>query len=402
MYDILVSGGGITGLSTALALRETFGEALKIAVIDPAFGMREANVRVSALAAGSVNLLDAIGIWPQIANLAGPMQSLKVTDSRRNDAVRALYLQFDEPLESGEPFSFMIRNRDVLQALEKKIRNSAIDILTTSVKRLIPGTRCVELRLADGSTQKARLVIGADGVKSQVRRSAGIEIVAHDYKRSAIVATLAHEEDHHGEAIQHFLPPGPFAMLPLAGKHSSIVWTEYREDVAGFLSLSPDDFLEQVERRFGYALGKFTIEDGPAEFPLRVHIARSFIARRIALVGDAAHLVHPLAGQGLNLGFRDIAALVEALAGQIRLGLDPGDANALEAYQSARFFDTASMVATTHGLHTLFANDLAPLRLLRDLGLGVVDRMPGLKRRLIRDAAGLQGHVPSLLLGRLP
>ena len=402
MYDILVSGGGISGLSMALALRATFGEGLKVGVVDPAFGTRETNVRASALAAGSVNLLSAIGIWPEIADLAGPMRSLKVTDSRRNDAVRPLYLQFDEPLESGEPFSYMVRNRDVLQALERKVRSSAIDILKTSVKRLVPSSRGVELRLADGSTQKARLVIGADGVNSQIRRSAGIEIVAHDYKRSAIVATLAHEEDHHGEAVQHFLPPGPFAMLPLAGKRSSIVWTEYREDVAGFLALSPADFLEQVERRFGYALGQFQIEDKPADFPLRVHLARSFIAPRIALIGDAAHLVHPLAGQGLNLGFRDIAALVEALAEQIRLGLDPGEATALEAYQGARSFDTASMVAATHGLHTLFANDLGPLRLLRDLGLGIVDRMPRLKRRLIHDAAGLQGQVPSLLLGRLP
>ena len=172
--------------------------------------------------------------------------------------------------------------------------------------------------------------------------------------------------------------------------------------MAGFLSLPPEEFLDQVEKRFGYSLGRFQIEDGPAAFPLRVHLARSFIAPRIALIGDAAHLVHPLAGQGLNLGFRDIAALVECLAEQIRLGLDPGEETALEAYQNARFFDTAAMVAATHGLHTLFANDLGPLRLLRDFGMGLVDRMPRLKRRLIKDAAGLQGEVPALLLGRLP
>ena len=402
MYDILVSGGGISGLSTALALHATFGDALKIAVIDPAFGAREANVRTSALAAGSVNLLQAIGIWDQVADRAGPMRSLKITDSRRNDAIRPLYLQFDEPLESGEPFSYMVRNRDVLEALEQKISASPIQIFKTSVTRLMKSSRHVDVRLAQGDSLKARLVIGADGVQSRVRRSAGIETIAHDYKRSAIVATLSHEEDHHGEATQHFLPPGPFAMLPMAGKQSSIVWTEFREDVAGFLSLPPEEFLDQVEKRFGYSLGRFQIEDGPAAFPLRVHLARSFIAPRIALIGDAAHLVHPLAGQGLNLGFRDIAALVECLAEQIRLGLDPGEETALEAYQNARFFDTAAMVAATHGLHTLFANDLGPLRLLRDFGMGLVDRMPRLKRRLIKDAAGLQGEVPALLLGRLP
>ena len=402
MYDILVAGGGISGLSTALALRAIFGEALRIGVIDPVFGAREANVRTSALAAGSVNLLAAIGVWPEIEDRAGPMRALQITDSRRNDSVRPLYLQFDEPLETGAPFSFMVRNADVIGALERRVRASGIDILDKAVKRVMPHARFAEVKLADGNVQKARLLIGADGVRSQVRRSAGIETISHDYKRAAIVATLQHEEDHHAIAVQHFLPPGPFAMLPLAGRRSSIVWTEYQEDVASYLALPADDFISEVERRFGYSLGAFKLEDGPAAFPLRVHLARSFIAPRIALVADAAHLVHPLAGQGLNLGFRDIAALVEALAEQIRLGLDPGEATALEAYQQARFFDTATMVAATHGLHTLFANDIAPLRLIRDLGMGLVDRMPVLKRRLIQDAAGLQGQVPALLLGRLP
>ena len=402
MFDILVAGGGISGLSTALALRATFGEALRIGVVDPAFGAREANVRTSALAAGSVNLLNAIGIWSEIVDRAGPMRRLNITDSRRNDSIRPLYLQFDEPLEDGAPFSYMVRNSDVVAALEQKILTQGIELVKSAVTRLLPESRYIELRLSDGQVFKARLVIGADGVKSQVRRSAGIETISHDYKRSAIVATLSHDEDHHGEAVQHFLPPGPFAMLPMAGRRSSIVWTEYQDDIASYLNLPTDEFLEQVERRFGYALGTFKLEDGPAAFPLRVHLARSFIAPRIALVADAAHLVHPLAGQGLNLGFRDIAALVEALAEQIRLGLDPGDADALEKYQRARFFDTATMVAATHGLHRLFANDIAPLRLVRDLGMGLVDRMPRLKRRLIQDAAGLQGRVPALLLGRLP
>lgn len=402
VYDILIAGGGIAGLSTALALRSTFGNGLRISVVDPAFGTREPNVRTSALAAGSVNLLDAIGVWGSIANRAEPMRNLKITDSRRNDAVRPLYLQFDELLESGKPFSFMVRNADLIDALAKKLRESSIDVLNASVVRLISSSRFVELHLSDASIQKTRLLIGADGVNSKVRRSAGIETISYDYKRSAIVASLSHEEEHEGEATQHFLPPGPFAMLPLTGKCSSIVWTEYQEDVAGYLAMPADLFLQEVERRFGYSLGAFKIEDGPVAFPLRVHLARSFIAKRIALVADAAHLVHPLAGQGLNLGFRDIASLVEALAAQIRLGLDAGDATALETYQRARFFDTAAMVAATHGLHRLFANDMTPLRLIRDLGLGLVNRMPLLKRRLIQDAAGLQGQVPALLRGRLP
>ncbi len=402
MRDVLISGGGIAGLSTALALRATFGENFRIVVIDPAFGTREPNVRTSALAAGSCHLLDAIGVWRQIVNSAGPILSMNITDSRGNDSLRPLFLSFDKPLENGAPFAFMVRNADVVAALEQKARDENIEIRSTSVMRIIADSRSIEVRLSDGTAEQSHLVIGADGVQSRIRKSAGIETVSHDYARSAIVATLTHDEDHGGQATQHFLPSGPFAMLPMQGRRSAMVWSEYGADAPSYITLPHVEFLEEIERRFGYSLGRFEIEEGPSFFPLRVHLARSFIAPRVALIGDAAHLVHPLAGQGLNLGFRDIAALVESLASSVRLGLDPGEASALENYQRARFFDTASMVAATHGLHTLFSNDIGPLRLLRDLGMGIVDRMPRLKNKLMKDAAGLQGRVPSLLLGRLP
>ncbi len=402
VQDVLIAGGGIGGLTLALALRETFGETFRVAVADPAFGARDASVRASALTAGSRHLLEAIGIWPQLADRAQPMLGMKITDSRRNDAVRPLFLDIDQPLANGEPFAFMIQNRDLLGLLEAQVSARGVTLLPAAVSRIVTGERGVDIRLADASQHHARLLVGADGVQSRVRRVSGIATINHDYRRSAIVATLAHEEEHHGIAVQHFLPAGPFAMLPLCGRRSSIVWTERRDDAAAMLQLSDEDFLAEVERRFGYGLGRFTMEDRPAAFPLRVHLARRFIAPRTALIGDAAHLVHPLAGQGLNLGYRDIAALVSSLAKPVRLGLDPGDEDGLADYQRARFFDTASMVAATHGLHRLFSNDIAPVRLLRDIGLGLVNRLPRLKRSFVREAAGISGDVPALLRGRLP
>jgi 2-octaprenyl-6-methoxyphenol hydroxylase len=402
VHDILISGGGVAGLSFAIALRRTFGPQLRVAVIDPALGSREANVRTSALTAGSRNLLGAIGVWGRISERAQPIHAMKITDSRRNDAVRPLFLAFDEPLEDGSPFAWMIQNRDLVEALESEASSAGVEIFRASVSRVIDQGRAIEIRLRDGRSFSAKLVVGADGVQSRVRRSCGIETIGHDYRRTAIVATLSHEESHDGVAVQHFLPPGPFAMLPLTGRRSSIVWTEYADQARNYLSLPEADFLAEVDRRFGPSLGRFSLEGAPAAFPLRVYMARRFTARRIALIGDAAHLVHPLAGQGLNLGLRDVAALTSALARQLRLGLDPGAEEVLSSYERARFFDTAAMIAGTDGLHWLFSNDSAPLRFVRDLGLGLVDRMPRLKRSLVREAAGLSGDTPSMLSGFLP
>jgi 2-octaprenyl-6-methoxyphenol hydroxylase len=402
VHDILISGGGIAGLSLATALRRIFGPQLRVAMIDPSFGAREPSVRTSALTAGSRNLLAAIGVWPAVAPSAQPILGMKITDSRRNDAIRPLFLAFDEPLEDGAPFAWMIQNRDLVEALEAEVKSAGVDILPGAVSRVTDQGRLVEIRMRDGQTVAAKLAVGADGAQSRIRRACGIETIGRDYDRIAIVATLAHKEEHRGIAVQHFLPPGPFAMLPLVGRRSSIVWTEHRDQARHYLALPDDEFLDEVDRRFGRSLGRLTLESRPAGFPLRVHIARRFTSHRVALIGDAAHLVHPLAGQGLNLGLRDVAALASALAGQLRLGLDPGAEEVLEAYERARFFDTAAMIAGTDGLHRLFSNDVSPLRFFRDLGLGLVNRMPRLKRNLVREAAGLSGQVPALLRGRLP
>ncbi len=402
MHDILISGGGIAGLSLALGLRLSYGTGLRIGLIDPAFGSRQANVRTSALTAGSRNLLQALGVWPEMARHAQPILTMKITDSRRNDAVRPLFLTFDEPLDDGSPFAWMVQNADLVTSLETMVTLSGIDLYRSAVSRIVDKERNIDLRLADGQSLSGALLVGADGVQSKVRRACGIETVGRDYHRTAMVATFAHEEDHCGVATQHFLPSGPFAMLPLTGRRASIVWTEPAADAQGYLAMPDDEFTEEVERRFGLSLGRLRLVSRPAGFPLRVHIARRFTARRAALIGDAAHLIHPLAGQGLNLGLRDVASLVGLLGGPIRLGLDPGGADVLAQYERARYFDSVAMIAGTDGLHRLFANDSLPLRFIRDLGLGIVNRLPRLKRGLIREAAGLSGDTPAMLRGQLP
>lgn len=402
VYDVLISGGGAVGLSLAVALRRTFGPQFSLAVYDPSFGVREPSVRTSALAAGSRNLLQAIGAWKRLEDDVQPIHTMRVSDSRRGDAVRPVLLVLDEPLERGDPFAYMVHNRALVSALEDEAQAAGIEMIPAAVTRLAEKLGHIEVLTSAGDLQRAKLLVGSDGVQSRVRRLCGIDTVGRDYGRLGIVATVGHEEDHHGIAVQHFLPSGPFAMLPLSGRRSSIVWTEPSADARSYLAMDDDDFVAEVERRFGHSLGRLRLLDGPAAFPLRLHLARRFVGARVALVGDAAHVTHPLAGQGMNLGLRDVAALVSALSRPVRLGLDPGSTSVLDDYQRARFFDTASMLAATDALHRLFSNDVGPLRLLRDLGLSVVNRLPGLKRTFIREAAGVRGEAPPLLRGYLP
>ncbi len=244
------------------------------------------------------------------------------------------------------------------------------------------------MTLADGATLSARLLVGADGARSQIREQAGIATHGWDYDQSAIVTTVGHERDHEGRAEEHFLPAGPFAILPLTGKRSSIVWTESRKEAARIVALPDDEFHAELEKRFGLQLGEIEVIGPRRAFPLGLFTARAFIAERIALVGDAAHIIHPIAGQGLNMGLRDVAALAEAVADAARLGLDIGGADVLERYQRWRRFDTMTMGVATDGLNRLFSNRSDVLRLVRDIGLGLVERAPALKRLFIREAAG--------------
>jgi 2-octaprenyl-6-methoxyphenol hydroxylase len=257
----------------------------------------------------------------------------------------------------------------------------------------------VDVAFADGGAIATRLLVAADGARSSIRTGAGIATHGWNYPQSAIVTTVGHERDHGARAEEHFLPAGPFAILPLKGRRSSIVWTEATREAERIMALPDDAFHAELERRFKLHLGEITAVGARRAYPLGFFVARAFIAERIALVGDAAHIIHPIAGQGLNMGLKDVAALAEVVVDAVRLGLDPGSADVLERYQRWRRFDTMAMGIATDGLNHLFSNRSAVLRLARDVGLGLVDRVPNLKRLFMREAAGLVGEVPKLLRG---
>jgi 2-octaprenyl-6-methoxyphenol hydroxylase len=257
----------------------------------------------------------------------------------------------------------------------------------------------VALRLGSGGAIEARLLVAADGKRSRLRERAGIKCVGWSYPQVGIVTTVAHAKPHHARAVQHFLPAGPFATLPLKGNRSSIVWTEGAAQGEAIMAANEAEFAAELGKRFGHRLGEIALAGPRQSFPLDLQIARAFVADRLALIGDAAHVVHPLAGQGLNIGMRDVAALAEIIVEAARLGLDIGAAPSLERYERWRRFDSAFSAAVMDGLNRLFSNDSTPLRALRDLGLGLVDRAPGLKRLIVREAAGATGNVPRLLRG---
>jgi 2-octaprenyl-6-methoxyphenol hydroxylase len=397
--DILIAGGGFAGLALAIALRQGSDGALSVALADPAMDRASGDPRASAIAAAARRLFETIGVWPAIADGAQPILDMVVTDSRLDHAMRPTFLTFDGEIAPGEPFAHMIENGPMIAALLAKAREQGVDLRPVAVTQFQHDPARVTAQLADGSSLSARLLVAADGARSVIREQAGIAIHGWDYDQAGIVTTIAHERDHNGRAEEHFLPAGPFAILPLTGHRSSIVWTERKADAARYVALSDAEFLAELEQRFGHHLGDLALAGPCRAFPLGLHVARSFIAERIALIGDAAHVIHPIAGQGLNMGLRDAAALAEAVIDAARLGIDVGAVSVLERYQRWRRFDTMAMGVATDSLNRLFSNNSDVLRLVRDMGLGLVDRMPNLKEFFIREAAGLTGDVPKLLKG---
>lgn len=398
--DVLIAGGGFTGLTLAIALRQALGPAFAIAVADPTLGRSHADdARASAIIAAARRLFDTIGVWPSVAEEAQPILDMVVTDSRLNDAVRPVFLSFAGDIEPGEPFAHMIENRALVAALEAKARELGIELRATAVASFSARPQNVDVQFSDGTAMAARLIVAADGARSTIRQAAGIATHGWEYGQSAIVTTVGHERDHKGRAEEHFLPAGPFAILPLKGRRSSIVWTEETREAERIVALPDAAFHDELERRFKLHLGEIDVVGARRVLPLGFFVARSFVAGRIALAGDAAHVIHPIAGQGLNMGLKDIAALAEVIVDAARLGLDPGSPTVLERYQRWRRFDTLTMGLATDGLNRLFSNRSDVLRLVRDVGLGMVDRLPGLKRLFMREAAGLFGDVPKLLRG---
>ncbi len=402
--DVLIAGGGFVGLSLGLALARLAPEGFRVAIVDRRpLDAEIRDARASALTAASRNLLQALGVWQKIESGAQPIETIEITDSPLDARERPRFIGFDNSLEeAGRSGAHIVENAPLLKALAEAVAaEPGIEMIAPdAVEDIAAGPFGISCTLESGGTIEASLLVAADGRRSNLREKAGIKTVAWGYDQRGIVTTVAHERPHHGKAIQHFLPAGPFALLPLTGNRTSIVWTEEKDEAARIMGLDEAGFLRELEKRFGSQLGALSLTGPRQDFPLSLHLARSFTAPRFVLIGDAAHGVHPLAGQGLNIGLRDVAALAEILVEGARLGLDAGDAAQLERYARWRRFDSAISALAMDMMNRLFSNDSAIARTFRDFGLGVVDRLPGVKRVLVKEAAGGTGRLPKLLQGK--
>jgi 2-octaprenyl-6-methoxyphenol hydroxylase len=403
MLDILVGGGGYVGLSVAVSIKKA-APHLGVMVVDaaPENAWRK-DARASAIAAAASRMLAALGLWEKMLPEAQPITRMEITDSRTSDPVRPVFLTFDGEAGPGEPFAHMVPNPALIGPLLDAARELGVELRSgTTIEGFATDSRCATAKLSSGETVEARLLIACDGAKSKLRDIAGIKTVHWDYGQSGIVTTVEHERPHNGVAEEHFLPAGPFAVLPLPGNRSSLVWTERTADADRLVVADDLVFEEELERRFGHKLGHIRPIGPRRAFPLGLTLARAFVANRFVLAGDAAHGIHPISGQGLNLGFKDVAALAETIVDADRLGLDIGAMNVLERYERWRRFDTFRMGVTTDVLNRLFSNDVTPVRVIRDFGLGLVDRMPGLKSFFIKQASIAGGDDPKLLGGMIP
>ncbi len=401
--DVIIIGGGLNGSTLALALA---GAGLTVTLIDrlspdtrtdPAFDGRS-----YALSHASKRLLEAIGIWDSLRQHAQPILEIKVTDGRAGEGPSPFVLEFDHAEIEEGPMGWMVEDRHLRQAFQSAIDASpAITQITGQdvVDHTVTDVRAT-VTLADGTSLSALVLVGADGQASPTAHRAGITRTGWAYGQTALVCAIVHEKPHHGVAHQFFMPPGPLAILPLTDNRSSIVWTETDATADRIQAMDDGGYLAELRPRFGDFLGEISLAGIRFTYPLTLSIANRFAAPRVALIGDAAHRVHPIAGQGLNAGLKDIGALAEVLALAHRRGEDIGRLDVLERYQRWRRFDTMSLALATDTFNRLFSNDNSLLRLGRDLGMGVINALPGLRRGLIREAAGLTGELPKLLQGK--
>jgi 2-octaprenyl-6-methoxyphenol hydroxylase len=399
--DVVLAGGGMVGLTLALALAQG---GLRIVVVDTLTARQMTDERfdgrVSAINFGATRMLKVLGVWPRLVPDAQPINDILVSDARLGKPAAPFSLHFDHR-EVGEPLGHLIENRHIRRALFDAVAAEPnIRLLeAASVEAVsIDATRAVAT-LADGRAVAARLAVAADGRDSRLREAQGIRIVAWDYAQTGIVATVGHERPHNGVACEHFLPNGPFAILPMTGNRSSLVWVEPTANAARMMALDEDAFTAEVALRFGAQLGALTVSGPRWSYPLRLHLAREYVRPRFALIGDSAHGIHPLAGQGLNLGLKDIAAMSETLLDAARLGRDIGDVEVLRRYERWRRFDNVTLAWATDTLNRLFSNDFPPLRLARDLGMGAVDAVRPLSKFFMRHAGGDVGKLPRLMRG---
>ena len=401
-HDISIVGGGLAGPALALALADA---GFRVCVIDrlPNTVRQDAGFdgRAYALALSSVRLLKGIGIWPMVANHAQPMLEIKVTDGRAGEGPAPWMMHFDHAEIEEGAMGQMVEDRHLRRAILDRL-NASDRITHLSEQEVIaqsPDANGITLTLASGQTVTSRMVVGADGRASGTAQRAGISRTGWGYGQTAVVCAVEHEKPHGGVAHQFFMPNGPLAILPLTENRSSIVWSETDTRAAMLAQLPDDAFLDELRPAFGSFLGQIGLAGQRFTYPLNLTLADSMIGERLALIGDAAHGVHPIAGQGLNAGLRDVAALADVLMDARRTGQDVGGPQVLQRYQQWRRFDTATLAIATDTFNRLFSNDNPLLRAARDVGMGVVNAIPGLRRGFVREAAGLTGDLPSLMRG---
>lgn len=400
--DLLIVGGGLNGPALALAAAEA---GLSSTVIDALPEPTRKNAafdgRAYALALASVRLLQNLGIWHRVAENAQPMLEIKVSDGRAGEGPSPFFLHFDHAEIEEGPMGHMLEDRYLRRALIEAMAEQPLitQVSNDTVMAQESDATGVTVTLASGKTLTGRLLIGADGRASGTAARAGIRRTGWGYGQTALVAAIEHELPHHGIAHQFFMPPGPLAILPLPGNVSSIVWSETDATAARFAALPDADFMEVLRPRFGDFLGAIKLRGARYTYPLSLTVANSFVADRLALIGDAAHGMHPIAGQGLNAGLRDVAALAQVMTEATRRGEDIAAPDVLARYQQWRRFDTATLALATDLTNRLFSNDNPLLRAARDLGMGALGHMPRLRRGFIREAAGLTGDLPELMKG---
>ncbi|MGQ4274290.1 FAD-dependent monooxygenase [Terrihabitans sp. B22-R8] len=395
--DVVIAGAGFVGLALGTALARA---GLSVLIADPTLARPAGNdPRASTLVAGAVRMLRELDAWSAIEPSAEPMLGMDITDSRLSDVMRPVLLSIIEAAAPGEPFAYVVPNGAIREGLMEAAWRAGVQFQASAIASIEVGEGYAQALLSNGEALVSSLLVGAEGASSPLRGMAGIAVRGWRYDQAAIVTNVSLEKPHEGIAVQHFVDGGPFALLPLPGRRASVVWSDRRIAALKFAALDDADFRDELQARAGYRFGRIELDGPRAVRPLKFAVARSFVATRVALAGDAAHAMHPIAGQGLNVGLRDVAALAESVVDAARLGLDIGSEEVLRRYETWRRFDVMVSSGTIDGLVRLFTARSGPARLVRDVGLGVVNRLPSAKSAFVRSAAGLAGDVPRLLKG---